>query len=115
MTSKDKRKHIRIDSLYPLEVCVSENEIAVNRGMGRTLNISESGILLETPFPIDPNHSLSVTIALQNDLINVKGRVIHCKSGKGGMFETGVRFLEIDKSALQILRKFIRLFREQRS
>lgn len=114
MTREERRKTVRIDSLNLLEVSVDKNEIAVNQGMGRTLNVSESGILLETYFKIDLGSSLSVTLAVEDDLINVNGKVVHCSAGKDGMFETGVQFFDIDHSAFQVISKLIKLFREQK-
>jgi hypothetical protein len=52
MTSENKRKHERIQSLNLSYICLDEDANIIKQGMGRTLNISESGILLETHFPM---------------------------------------------------------------
>ena len=53
----NKRKHARYDSLNLLTyVCVDSDGKEWNQGMGRTLNISESGLQLETHEPIDPQY-----------------------------------------------------------
>ncbi len=115
MTREERRKAVRIDSLNLLKVSVDKNDIAVNQGMGRTLNISESGILLETYFEIDLDSSLSLTVAIGDDLISINGKVLHCTAGNDGMFKTGVQFFGIDQSACQVIRKLVQLFREQKN
>ena len=69
MASENKRKYQRIRSLNLSYICLDENNNIVKQGMGRTLNISESGILLETHFPIESEYSVLLTIALKEDLL----------------------------------------------
>ena len=107
MTSKDQRKHQRIPSLNLSYVCLDENNNIVKKGMGRTLNISESGILLETQFTIELEYLVIMTIALQEDLLDIKGKPIHAKSNEAGKFEVRIEFLEPDQESIQLLKNFI--------
>ena len=107
MTSEDKRKHKRIPSLNLSYICLDENNNIVKEGMGRTLNISESGILLETQFPIELEYLVIMTIALQEDLLQIKGKPIHTQSNETGKFEVGIEFLEPDQDSIQLLKNFI--------
>ena len=110
---KERRKRSRIDSTNLLSyVCIDENKEIVRHGMGRTLNITEEGILLETHVPVEPQHIVSLTIGVKDDLIDIKGRVIYYRTGEDGMFRSGIRFMETDKATLRVLKKFIRAFRE---
>ena len=114
MTITDKRQHPRIDSLNLISyVCIDETDTDVIQGMGRTLNVSEGGILLETHIQIDPKHTLSLTIGLEEDLVDIKGEVAHSKPGKDDNFETGIQFFEKDEEALRVLNKYIKAFKEQ--
>ncbi len=112
--TKDKRKHHRIDSLNLSYISVDENDNIIKQGMGRTLNISESGILLETNFLIDSHHVLFLSVGLEDELVDIKGKVVYCRAGEDKKFETGIEFLEIDDASLQILKKFIKVFRNQK-
>jgi hypothetical protein len=107
MTSNDKRKHQRIPSLNLSYVCLDENNNIVKQGMGRTLNISESGILLETHFPIESKYLVLMTIALKEDLLEIKGKSIHSRSIETGEFEIGIEFLEPDQDSIRLLENFI--------
>ena len=46
MVSQDKRKHFRVNSLNLSYVYVDGNNDEEKQTIGRTLNVSESGILL---------------------------------------------------------------------
>jgi hypothetical protein len=107
MTSDNKRKHQRIPSLNLSYVCLDENNNIVKQGMGRTLNISESGILLETHFPIESKYLVLMTIALREDLLEIKGKPIHARSNETGEFEIGIEFLEPDPNSIRLLENFI--------
>jgi len=112
MGTEEKRKKDRIDSLNLLEVSVDENRIVVNQGMGRTLNVSESGILLETPFLIDLDSIISLTIAVEDELIQLNGKVVRYNVGSEGMYETGVEFLDVDESTMETIRKLVTIFQK---
>ena len=80
--------------------------------MGRTLNLSEDGILLETHIPMNPKHTVVMAIGLEDDLIHIKGKVIYSVGSGDDRFEAGVEFIERDEAALETLRKYIKAFRE---
>jgi hypothetical protein len=107
MTSDNKRKHERIQSLNLSYICLDEDQNIIKQGMGRTLNISESGILLETHFPIEPNHVVQLTISLEEDLLDLKGKPVHVRSSDEGKYEIGIHFVELDQNASDLLKKFI--------
>ncbi|MCD6139191.1 MAG: PilZ domain-containing protein [Deltaproteobacteria bacterium] len=116
MTRAERRQHPRKDSLNLLSyICLDENDHELTQGMGRTLNVSESGILLETYRQIDTKHVLLLDIGLADDLIDIKGKVIYSKSLEWSTFRYGIQFLDMDKNALLTLKKFIKAFRKMKS
>lgn len=76
--------------------------------------MSESGILLETHFRIGWEQILSLTVALEEDLVDIDGRVVHRREKKDGRYETGVEFFKTDDAEFQILKRFIQMFRESK-
>lgn len=114
MTTEDKRKHHRIDSLNLLNfVCIDEEKNHRKQGMGRTLNVSESGILLETHTKIDPQYSVLLTIGLEDDLVDIKGKVVFSKKGTEGKFESGIEFIEKNETSDLILSEYVKIFHKQ--
>ena len=111
MAQEERRKNVRKDSLNLLSYhCVDENDDITMQGAGRTLNISEEGILLETHVAIDPNHSISLFIAMEEDLVDVKGKVIHSSPKGDGKFNTGIAFVETNEAAREIIEKSVKAF-----
>jgi c-di-GMP-binding flagellar brake protein YcgR len=113
MTKQEKRKHVRISSLNLSYVCLDENNQVIKQGMGRSLNVSESGILLETHFPIDDQHIVRMTLGLEEDLIDVKGRPVHTRMNNAGKYEVGLEFVKSDAKTRKALKKFIDTYQEK--
>ena len=114
MTKEEKRKYSRIDSINLLNyIYFDENEEEANQGMGRTLNVSEAGILLETHNPMDTSHTVSLTIGFKEDVVDIKGKVIYLKERSDAMYESGIEFFEMDETARSILKKYIKAFNAQ--
>ena len=115
MSSKDKRKFIRISSLNLSYVLVDGNqEDADKQTMGRTLNVSEAGIRLETNLAVNIGRQMMLSIGLEDELVDIRGRVVHSKQNAEGNYELGVEFIDKDASTSKILKEFIKAFKEQR-
>ena len=111
MTNDEKRKHSRIDSLNLLNYVYTEaKEEGSMQGMGRTLNISESGVLLETHTPISVGVPISLTIGFEEDVVDIKGRVVYTKENAEDMYESGIEFYGMEKDAQDILNRYIAAF-----
>ena len=115
MNGIEKRRHIRIDSTNLLNyVCINDDGEAYTQGMGRTLNVSESGILLETCVSIDSDADVWLTIGIEEDLVDLHGKVIYLKKSDEDKYEAGIQFSKISDEELAILKRFIEDF-EKRS
>ena len=111
MTSKEQRKAVRINSLNLSYIGIDENNVTTKQAMGRTMNVSENGILLETHFPIDSKQIISLCLALEDELIDMKGEVVYSRPGEKGKYETGIKFIEVEEASRQILKKYIQAFK----
>jgi hypothetical protein len=111
MVREERRKHQRTDSLNLLSYhCLDENDDIVMQGVGRTLNFSQGGILLETHTPIDLKTLVSLFIAMEDDLVDVKGSVIHASAIGNGKFNTGIAFVETDEATREVIEKYADTF-----
>ncbi|MFC1825922.1 PilZ domain-containing protein [Thermodesulfobacteriota bacterium] len=113
MANDEKRIHARINALNLISYeCMDETGQMILQGMGRTLNISEGGMLLETHVQIELPCTVSLAIGLEDDLINIKGTVVVSKPGEADKFESGIKFAEIGETELTVLKLFIQVFNE---
>ena len=116
MGQLERRKHVREDSVHLIYFEAPEDDyIGAPDGMGRTVNVSEGGLLLETAQPFDAGQEIYVTVGIEEQTILVKARVAHSVEQDSGVYQTGVEFLRIEPTAEQVLEQFIRRFRASRT
>jgi hypothetical protein len=113
MTNDEKRKHQRFSSLNLSYICLDEDQKAVKQGMGRTLNLSESGILLETHFPIAEAHHVILSIGLGEDVVDLRGRPVHVHDTGQGTYEIGIEFVDPAEQALRAVRQFVQALSQE--
>lgn len=107
----EKRKHGRVDSIYLLNyVHLDENDKRLMQGMGRTLNVSETGIMLETHVPFVQDDIMDVVVGLQEDMVTIRGKVVFSRTIEPGKHQAGIQFLTIDDASLATLRRYIEAF-----
>ncbi|RLC31977.1 MAG: hypothetical protein DRH37_01750 [Deltaproteobacteria bacterium] len=112
----EKRKHQRVSTLNLLSyVCVDEQGNPLEQGMGRTLDISEGGILMETHVRIESKYIVLMAVGIEDELIDIKGEVVYSRKAKSGMFESGVRFLEKNEKMIQIVRDLVKTFNQEKT
>jgi Tfp pilus assembly protein PilZ len=112
MTYSEQRKFSRSDTLNFLAYsCMNEKDGSnTQQGIGRTLNISEGGVLLETDTPLESAQTIFLTIALKEKVIDVKGKVLWCKKSAGGNFMSGIEFYGMEQDAFPILNRYLESF-----
>ena len=110
----EKRLTPRIDTTHLLSY-TGRDQTADTRaqGMGRTLNVSQDGILLETHVAIDRELDILIEMALEDDLVELKGRIVHSTRRADGKIESGIQFLESTAEEKRLLHQYILLFAQQ--
>ena len=107
----EKRKHSRVDSIYLLSyVNLDENDKELVQGMGRTINVSESGIMLETHVAFKENDRVDVVVGIKEDMVTIRGKVIFTRTTETGRYQSGIEFLTIEDASLETLRRYIEAF-----
>jgi hypothetical protein len=108
MACKENRKHVRVDSINLLNYeYFGEDREKESQGMGRSLNLSEAGLLLETASPLRENLELSINIGLKEEILSINGRVIYSESGGMGLSKSGVHFENVGLNEFQALKSHI--------
>jgi len=114
MTTHEKRTAPRTESSNLISyLCLDEDNHEMMQGMGKTLNVSEGGILLETHISIDPRYIVSLTIALEDELMDFMGKIVRSREREGGKFESGIEFMELDEEKRGFLRQYMVIFKGQ--
>jgi Tfp pilus assembly protein PilZ len=66
-------------------------------GRGKSVNISQGGILIETYDPFEWQDILLLSIDIEDEMVSIKGKVIYCNAANFGKFRTGIQFLETNE------------------
>jgi hypothetical protein len=82
--------------------------------MGVAINISQSGIQLETDRIIYAEHILLMFFDYQSNYIATKGQVVYSNKDKSGKFRTGIKFDGKKEENLQFVKKLLRSYHYQK-
>mgnify|MGYP006290074543 FL=1 len=112
--AKDARKHKRFESQNLLEyILVDEKGNPVEGGMGRTLNVSEGGMLMETTVEFDVGQTLWILIGVEEDMVEVEGVAIHIRpSDTENRYVAGIDFKNLDKKSRAVLEEYLARFNQ---
>ena len=104
----EKRKHQRVSTLNLFYYkCLDELDTPLGDGMGRTLDISEGGLLIETHDIISAKYIMMLAVGFEDELVDIKCEVVYSRAVENNMYESGVRFLEADERIIQIIQKLV--------
>ena len=71
--------------------------------IGRTIDVSQSGVKVETHRILAAGTKLDMDIAIEDKIVTATGEVVHTEELENGLFGTGIRFTKIsdqDREAL---------------
>ena len=90
----ERRRTPRVRALY--HVVVTSNGMAeeLSVTVGRTVDVSENGVRLETPGHLSVDDKVRLEIAVEETVVNAKGKVIRAMR-LGELIEAGVEFTVI--------------------
>ena len=107
----EQRKYPRVETCNLVSyMLIGENGEIEDQGMGRALNISQGGILLETSRLILSEHISLMSVDLDNNLIEIKGNVVYSKDNGLGMIQNGICFESEHHETIQFATKLIKAF-----
>jgi Tfp pilus assembly protein PilZ len=104
LTGLERRKHPRVETNNRVSyICIDDNGNPIKEGVGRAINISQGGILIETHHAFEWKNILLLGIDIENKLNRIKGQVVYCNSADSGVFRTGIEFLEVNDKILSFV------------
>jgi Tfp pilus assembly protein PilZ len=107
MTTEERRKFQRIESINLAYLYLDEKNHIKNHGTGKTINISKEGFLIETDIEITAGHSIIALIEIPENSVELKGKIVHCTPSGDNKFLTGIQLSETEKNMDSIWKNFI--------
>jgi len=91
----DAHQDIKVDYPYKYEVKM----------------MSLSGMLVETGYPLKANFHYHIEIFLENNVLELMGRVAYCEeidSGNDAKFNVGIEFVQLSDEKREVIRRFLK-------
>ncbi len=106
----ERRRFIRPESLNLLDYLVVDDQGRQGEyAMGRTLNVSKGGILMETHIPLPVGRQVMITLGLEDNLIDIMGRIVYATSN-AGMHQNGIEFFHVAENDRRIIEHYTEAF-----
>lgn len=106
---EEKRNHPRIETHnFVSYVCVDEDGSEIAEGYGTTLDLSQGGVKLETRSPLESPYVLLLAIDLNEQLLEIRGKVVYSKEVEEGRFLTGIRFVDTEEKQREVVLNFVK-------
>ena len=109
MAQGSKSRHKRLESLNLVSLSHKNAEGQVDlEVVGRTLDLSEGGILLEIHQPIpSENRKVEVTLGIREHVVQTIGEIVHQRELDSGHIGLGIAFREISDEDGAVITRFL--------
>ena len=109
---QERRDSIRLKMDYPAIYIRFDNQgKEYGKKISRSMNVSLGGVRLQSNFPVDPGEVLDITMALGENSVTFKGKVIYVTPSEGKGFEFGISIEDIENRDRIALTRFIYYFK----
>lgn len=107
----EKRKFIRHDAIHLLDYLVLDKgtEDSGTYSMGRTLDVSNNGLKLETVQPFPQGAKIKITVGLADELVDLSGTIIYCRATKD-RYISGITFERIANDNKRVFDLYVKAF-----
>ena len=115
MAPRERRRHPRIktNNLFS-QTLFDDQGKRLSEGMGRALDVSQTGLKLETAYPIEGHRISLITAAIDDRLIEISGRPLYCRQVESGLYHTGIEFSGSEKEIRKFAAELVRLHQHRK-
>jgi len=115
MILKDQRKHPRVETSNLISfISYDSKGNLISQSMAKALNVSQSGILIETADRLELGWISLMSADNGNKLLEIKGQVVYSKKGDGGRYQTGISFQGSHDENVDFARELIKVFHHRK-
>ena len=116
MQDTDRRKFPRVDVFSSISyVCVDDKGNLIDQDIGVALNISQSGLLLETGHQLDTRFISLMFVDLENNLAETEGEIVYSRPFDSGIYQNGIHFRGSHPENIEFAQKLIRAYHYRKS
>ena len=116
MKKINRRKHPRIKICNPISYdSVDQEGNLLDQNMAIALDVSQNGILLETPQKIESKTISLLFVDLENELVEIPGTVVFSIMKKDMKFKSGINFQGTRDENILFAKKVIQAYHHQKA
>ena len=116
MEDKDRRKFPRVEVFSSISyVCVDNKGNLIDQDTGVALNISQSGLLLETGHQLNTSLISLMFVDLENNLAEIEGEIVYSRPFGSGVYQNGIHFRGSHPENIEFAQKLIRAYHYRKS
>jgi len=105
---QERRGAIRLRMMYPAVYTRFDNQgRACDQKMSRSMDMSQGGVRLQSSFSVDSGEVLDISMALKEDLVSFKGKVVYVTSSEKEDYEFGICIEDIGDEDRIALTRFL--------
>ena len=110
------RKHTRVKTQNLISYfAFNKHHRLIAHGLGIAVDISQGGILLETPYSIESSYLVLTAVDKLKNIIEVQGRLIYSKKTSRGTFLCGIEFIGNNERVRDFITKLVLDYSVQRN
>ncbi|WP_321532905.1 PilZ domain-containing protein [uncultured Desulfuromonas sp.] len=114
MELKERRRDPRYNTLNFVYFSFQDPANGDGEYMGKTLDASLRGLLLEVHLPLPIGQRLNLSVGACEDIFEFSGEVVHCMDHDDSMFCTGIEFDPMTVEQKEKLEHYLTAFAQEK-
>ena len=115
MGEVNQRQYARVETCNLISyACIDAQGATIKRGMGKALDISQNGLMLESSCPIESEFISLLSADPDDRLVNIVGKVAYTRRGRSGSYKIGIRFTGSHEENVKFATSMIKTFHYRR-
>jgi len=107
----ERRQFPRVRTDNPITYAlINEKGTNIGQGIGRAINVSQSGILLETFEYIGSKYLFLVSTDIEEKMVEIVGKVVFSREISKSVFNSGIHLMGEHEDNVKFRRELIRVF-----
>jgi len=116
MGETNQRQYARVETCNLISyACIDDQGSMIKQGMGKALDISQNGLMLESGYPIESEYVSLMSADPDDRLVNIVGKVAHTRRSPSGNYKIGIRFTGSHAENVQFAASLIKTFHYRRT
>jgi len=115
MGEANQREYVRVETSNLISyACLDAQGTMIKQGMGKALDISQNGLMLESSCPIESEYISLVSADPDDRLVGIGGKVAYTRRSRTGTYKIGIRFTGSQEENVQFAASLIKTFHYRR-